>query len=59
MYYKSVNGASCTKTDISICRDCLVDIPAELADIPIELANIPAELADIPAELTDIPTELR
>jgi hypothetical protein len=42
--YKSVNGASCTKTDISICRDCLTDIPVELIDMPVELMDIPVEV---------------
>ena len=55
---KSVNGVSCTRTDISACGDCLVNMPTELTDIPAELADVPAELADIPAELADIPTEL-
>jgi len=27
---KSVNGVSCTKTDISAGRDCLADIPTEV-----------------------------
>ena len=56
--HKSVNGASCTKTDISVCGDCLADIPAELADILAELADIPLELADAPVELADMPVEL-
>ena len=34
---KSVNGASCTRTDISACGDCLVDIPVELIDMPAEV----------------------
>jgi hypothetical protein len=42
--YKSVNGASCTRTNISIYRDCLADIPAELAGMPIELADMPIEV---------------
>ena len=41
---KSVNGASCTRTDIFIYRDCLVDIPVELADMPMELVDIPMEV---------------
>ena len=56
---KSINGASCTRTDISTCGDCLADIPVELADIPAELIDIPTELADAPVELTDMPAELR
>ena len=55
---ESVNGVSCTRTDISACGDCLADMPAELADIPAELTDVPAELADIPVELADIPAEL-
>jgi hypothetical protein len=35
--HKSVNGASCTRTDISACGDCLIDMPAELADMPAEV----------------------
>ena len=41
---KSVNGASCTRTNISACGGCLADIPAELADMPAELADMPAEV---------------
>ena len=55
---KSVNGVSYTRTDISVCGDCLADMPAELIDIPVELADVPVELADIPVELADIPAEL-
>ena len=53
-----INGVSCTRTDISVCGDCLIDIPAELADMPIELVDMPAELADMPVELTDMPVGL-
>jgi hypothetical protein len=42
--HEFVNRASCTRTDISICRDCLVNIPAELADMPAELVDIPIEV---------------
>ena len=56
--YKSINGVSCTRTDISACGDCLADMPAELINIPAELADIPAELINIPAELADIPAEV-
>ena len=59
LYYKSINGASYTKTDISAYGDYLADIPTELADIPVELADIPVELADVPVELADMPVELR
>ena len=44
LYYESINGASCTKTDISIYRDCLADIPVELADIPAKLTDMPVEV---------------
>ena len=30
LYYKSVNGVSYTRTNISIGGDCLADIPAEV-----------------------------
>ena len=49
--HKSVNGASCIKTDISVYRDCFADILAELADMPIKLVDMPVELANIPAEV--------
>ena len=55
---ESVNGVSCTRTDISACGDCLADIPAELADIPIELVDIPMELINMPMELMDMPIEV-
>ena len=32
-----VNGAFCTRTDISACRDCLADMPVELVDMPAEV----------------------
>ena len=44
LYHKSINGASCTRTDISIYRDCFVDIPAELVDIPVKLVNMPIKV---------------
>jgi hypothetical protein len=34
---ESVNRASYTRTDISACGDCLVDMPVELADMPMEV----------------------
>ena len=34
---ESVNGASCTRTNISIYRDCLIDMPIELIGISIEV----------------------
>ena len=34
---ESVNGASCTRTDISACGDCLADIPVELTDMLTEV----------------------
>ena len=42
--YKSINGASCIRTNISAYGDYLADIPAELTDMPIELADMPAEV---------------
>ena len=41
---ESVNRASCTRTNISACGDCLADIPVELADMPAELADMPVEV---------------
>ena len=55
---KSINGGSCTRTNISVYRDCLTDIPVGLADIPIELANMPVELAGMPVELINMPIEV-
>ena len=37
LYCKSMNRASCTRTNISTYRDCLADIPIELMDIPVEV----------------------
>ena len=42
--HKSVNGGSCTKTNISTCGDCLTDIPAGLTDIPTKLTDMPVEV---------------
>ena len=56
--YKSVNGGSCTKTNISTCRDCLVNMPVGLADIPIKLTDMPIELTGMPVELIDIPIKV-
>ena len=41
---KSIKGVSCTRTDISACRDCLADMPVGLTDIPAELTDMPAEV---------------
>ena len=30
LYYKSVKGVSCTRTDIFTGGDCLVDVPTEV-----------------------------
>ena len=30
LHHESVKGVSCTRTDISVGGDCLVDIPAEV-----------------------------
>ena len=51
LYYKSVNGGSCTRTDISTYRDCLADIFMGLADILIKLTGMSAELVDMPAKV--------
>ena len=48
---ESVNRVSCTKTDISACGDCLVDMPAEVVDMLVELVDMPVEVADMPAEV--------
>ena len=37
LYYKSVNRASCIRINIFIYRDCLIDIPVELANMLIEV----------------------
>ena len=37
LYCKSVNRASYIRTNISAYRDCLADIPIELAGMPIKL----------------------
>ena len=48
---ESVNGGSCTKTNISACGDCLANIPVGLADIPTKLTGMPAELTDMPTKV--------
>jgi hypothetical protein len=30
LYYKSIKGVSYTRTDISISRDCLINVPVEV-----------------------------
>ena len=47
LHYKSVKGVFYIRTNISIGRDCLADIPIELINIPIELIDILIELIDI------------
>ena len=49
--HESVNGVSCTRTNISACGDCLADMPAELVDMPAGLAGMPIGLADMPTEV--------
>ena len=49
--YKSVNGGSCTKTNISAYRDCLADMPIGLTDISIELVGMPIELINMPVKV--------
>ena len=44
LYCESVKGVSCTRTDISVYGDYLIDIPAELADMSTELADISTEV---------------
>ena len=44
LYCKFVNGGFCTKTNISVYRDCLIDIPVGLADIPVKLVDMPMEV---------------
>jgi hypothetical protein len=51
LYYESINGVSCTRTDMFIYRDCFADMLAELADMPIKLADMPVKLADISIEV--------
>ena len=41
---ESVNGGSCTRTNISIYGDCLTDMPIGLMDIFIKLIDIPIEV---------------
>ena len=58
LHHKSVNKASCTKTNISIYRDCFIDIPVELVDIPIKLIDILTKFTDILIELADMPVKV-
>ena len=51
LYYKSVKGVSCTRTNISTGGDYFANIPVELTDIPIKLTDMPIELIDIPIEV--------
>jgi hypothetical protein len=51
LHHESVNGGSCTKTNISIYRDCLTGILVGLTDIPIELIGILVEFTDMPIEV--------
>ena len=55
---ESVNGGFYTKTNISVYRDCLTDIPVGLVDISAKLINMPMELTDIPVELIDMPIKV-
>ena len=41
---ESVNGASCTRTDISVCGDCFADMPVELVDVLVEFVDVPVEV---------------
>ena len=58
LHHKSINKTSCTRTNISAYRDCLVDILVELVNIPVKLAGIPAELMDIFTKLVDMSVKL-
>ena len=40
LYYKSIKGVFCTKTNIFIYKDCLIDIPAKLIGISIVMALV-------------------
>ena len=55
---ESVNGGSCTKTNISAYRDCLADMPVGLINIPIKLIDMPIKLTGMPVELVDMPAEV-
>ena len=44
LHHKSVNGASCTRTNISACGDCFADIPIKLVDMPAMLVDMPVEV---------------
>ena len=59
LHHESVNGGSCTKTNISTCGDCLADIPVGLIDISTKLADMPIKLAGMPVKLIDMPIEVR
>ena len=52
--HESINRGSCTRTNISICGDCLADMPVRLTDISTELADMPVELTGMLIELADI-----
>ena len=51
LYHESVNRGFCTKTNISICGDCLINMPIGLVDIFIKLINMPTKLTNIPIEV--------
>ena len=58
LYCKSVNGGSCTKTNIFVYGDCLADMPVGFIDIPIKFIDMPVKLAGMPIELTNMPIEV-
>ena len=55
---KSVNRGSCIRTNISICGDCLVNMPVGLINILIKLIDMPVKLIGILIKLTDILIEV-
>ena len=59
LHHNFINGVSCTRTNISACKDCLADMPVKLTDMPVELMDMPIELAGMPMGLIDMPAEVR
>jgi hypothetical protein len=58
LYHKSIKGVSCTRTDISIYKDCLADMPVKLIDMPVKFINVPAKFVNMPIKLADVPTKV-
>ena len=59
LYRESVNGVSCTRTDISVYGDCFIDISVEFIDMSIGLMDMPMGLTDMPIEFIDMPAEVK